>query len=577
MAETFLFGLAEWSLRAAALAGTVGALLWMLRVKDVHARLTAWTIVLAASLMMPVAIPLMPRFSVTVPRLPGHQRSRPAIAPLALPLQVRNTHFADSPGEANRPAWTDLAAGTWLIVALAMLFRLAIGLRLSARMVRGSRLVEDGVRESDWVRVPVTVGIIRPVIVLPADWREWPASKLNAVLAHERGHVSRRDPLRQFAASIYRSAAWFHPLSWWLRDRLAELAEEASDDVAIAASEDREKYAEMLLSFIERTPQRVEWEGVTMANRRTRMLRIDRVLDHTRRLSRPSSRAAAALVVAALPLIYVSTATQPVLAQDPAATPAPQDAIDSKTMCGGNPMFAKWANEDVAYIITREERAALGRLNTQPECSMFVEQFWLRRDPTPSTPQNEFKDEHYRRIAYANAHFASARNPGWRTDRGRVYITYGPPDEIEFHPKGGDQGRADPFDQWLYHHVDAASHDILFDFVDTSRDNEFRLAFMGGLADKREAGGPVVFGPIGQLYVQVNIDRTLFITTPVRGASAPVYGKILDRTGALIQTFEDLTHAAMYGKQISKPLPAGQYTLNLKVGLENRSIVFEVK
>jgi GWxTD domain-containing protein len=226
--------------------------------------------------------------------------------------------------------------------------------------------------------------------------------------------------------------------------------------------------------------------------------------------------------------------------------------------------------EDVAYIITDQERAAFVHLNSAPECSMFVEQFWLRREP-------DFKAEHYRRIAYANAHFASARNAGWQTDRARVYITYGPPDEIEFHPRGGDQGHADPFAQWLYHHVDAQSRDILFEFVDAARDSEFRLAFMGGVTDKREIGGPVVFGPIGQLYVQVNNDRTLFITTPVRGASATVNGKILDRAGALIQTFEDLTQASMYGRQISNPLPAGQYTLQLNVGPENRSIVFEVK
>ena len=97
--------------------------------------------------------------------------------------------------------------------------------------------------------------------------------------------------------------------------------------------------------------------------------------------------------------------------------------------------YKKWLNEDVVYIITDEERAAFKRLQTDEEREQFIEQFWLRRDPTPDTVENEFKEEHYRRIAYANEHYASGI-PGWKTDRGRIYIMYGPPDEIESHPSG---------------------------------------------------------------------------------------------------------------------------------------------
>src|ERR1700682_5803399 len=94
--------------------------------------------------------------------------------------------------------------------------------------------------------------------------------------------------------------------------------------------------------------------------------------------------------------------------------------------------YRKWLNEDVAYIITDEERTAFKRLQTDEEREQFIENFWLRRDPTPDTMENEFKEEHYRRIAYANETFASGI-PGWKTDRGRMYITYGPPDEKESH------------------------------------------------------------------------------------------------------------------------------------------------
>jgi GWxTD domain-containing protein len=102
--------------------------------------------------------------------------------------------------------------------------------------------------------------------------------------------------------------------------------------------------------------------------------------------------------------------------------------------------YKKWLNEDVAYIITDEERTAFKRLQTDEEREQFIEQFWLRRDPTPDTVENEFKEEHYRRIAYANDHYASGI-PGWKTDRGRIYIMYGPPDENESHPSGGTYER----------------------------------------------------------------------------------------------------------------------------------------
>src|SRR5579862_518430 len=105
--------------------------------------------------------------------------------------------------------------------------------------------------------------------------------------------------------------------------------------------------------------------------------------------------------------------------------------------------WKKWLDNDVTYIITDEERKAFKRLNTDEEREQFVEQFWLRRDPTPDTIENEYKEEHYRRIAYANERYASGI-PGWKTDRGRIYIMYGPADEVESHPSGGTYER--PFE-----------------------------------------------------------------------------------------------------------------------------------
>src|SRR5438874_10060432 len=97
--------------------------------------------------------------------------------------------------------------------------------------------------------------------------------------------------------------------------------------------------------------------------------------------------------------------------------------------------YKKWLDEDVSYIITDEERAAFKQLSNDEERDNFIEAFWQRRDPTPDTEENEFKEEHYQRIAYANEHFA-AGVPGWRTDRGRIYIVFGKADEVESHPSG---------------------------------------------------------------------------------------------------------------------------------------------
>jgi GWxTD domain-containing protein len=146
--------------------------------------------------------------------------------------------------------------------------------------------------------------------------------------------------------------------------------------------------------------------------------------------------------------------------------------------------YRKWLNEDVAYIITDEERKAFKRLSTDDERENFIEAFWLRRDPTPDTEENEYKEEHYRRIAYANDHFASGI-PGWKTDRGRIYIVYGPPDEIDDHSSGGTYDRpieegggttsTFPFVDWTYRYIEGVGTNIKIEFVDTTMSGEFRM------------------------------------------------------------------------------------------------------
>ncbi|HEV2400311.1 MAG TPA: GWxTD domain-containing protein [Candidatus Sulfotelmatobacter sp.] len=146
--------------------------------------------------------------------------------------------------------------------------------------------------------------------------------------------------------------------------------------------------------------------------------------------------------------------------------------------------YKKWLDEDVVYIITDEERAAFKQLSNDEERDNFIEAFWQRRDPTPDTEENEFKEEHYQRIAYANEHFA-AGVPGWKTDRGRIYIVFGKPDEIESHPSGGtyerpmEEGGGEtstfPFEDWRYRYIEGIGQEVIIEFVDNCMCGEYHM------------------------------------------------------------------------------------------------------
>jgi len=154
--------------------------------------------------------------------------------------------------------------------------------------------------------------------------------------------------------------------------------------------------------------------------------------------------------------------------------------------------YKKWLDEDVVYIISPEERSAFKQLSNDEERDNFIEAFWQRRDPTPDTPENEFKEDHYRRIAYANEHFA-AGIPGWKSDRGRMYIMYGQPDEIESHPSGGtyerpfDEGGGEtstyPFEDWRYRYIEGIGDQIIIEFVDTCMCGDYHMTLDRGEKD----------------------------------------------------------------------------------------------
>ncbi len=191
---------------------------------------------------------------------------------------------------------------------------------------------------------------------------------------------------------------------------------------------------------------------------------------------------AGALVCAPTSLAQASPQNQPAKSD--------KDAVKQKTKKDKdlfkelNPQYQKWLNEDVIYIVTPEERSTFLRLQTNEEREQFIEQFWQRRNPDPDSVENTFKEEHYRRIAYTNEHFASGV-PGWKTDRGKIYIMWGPPDEIESHPSGGSYDRPAnegggetstyPFEDWRYRYLEGIGNDVNIEFVDPSMTGEFRL------------------------------------------------------------------------------------------------------
>ncbi len=146
--------------------------------------------------------------------------------------------------------------------------------------------------------------------------------------------------------------------------------------------------------------------------------------------------------------------------------------------------YKKWVNEDVHWIITDEELKAFKSLSNDEERDNFIEQFWLRRNPNPDSPENEFREEHYRRIAYANEHFAAGK-PGWKTDRGHIYISFGKPDSIDSHPSGGaydrpmDEGGGQtstfPFEVWHYRYLEGIGDNIDLEFVDTCMCGDYHM------------------------------------------------------------------------------------------------------
>ncbi len=216
--------------------------------------------------------------------------------------------------------------------------------------------------------------------------------------------------------------------------------------------------------------------------------------------------------------------------------------------------YKTWLNQDVAYIITDQERKAFLNLSNDEEREAFIEQFWQRRNPNPDSPDNEFREEHYRRIAYANEHYAAGK-PGWKTDRGHIYIAFGAPDSIDSHPAGGpytrpvDEGGGEtatfPFEVWHYRYLEGIGENIDIEFVDTcmcgdyhftiDRGEKDALAHVPGMgatqweemgmakkADRFKGGfetlgtGPLASGEASKEFDRIELASKLFAPPPIK-------------------------------------------------------------
>jgi len=352
--------LAEWALRSSILILSGALLLWLARVKDPSIRLAAWTAMLCGSLAIPLLTAALPKMPLAVMRAAA-ATSIPAAESHVVVYESAPVHKVSRQEAAKRVDWPRAAVLLYVLVAGTFLLRLCAGLAMGRRLLRGSRAtgrVTEGIeiRESDRVASPVTLGIAHSAIVLPVDWRQWESTKLEAVLAHERSHILRNDPAVQLFSAIHRALVWHSPLSWFLHRSIVRLAEEASDDAAVAAACDRASYAEILMAFMQRGVRGAGWHGVAMARYDRPDKRIHRILDGTA-LSRGVTRwSVAAILAFGSPLAYVVAAAHPQAKPAVAAT-TPAQAAATPARPGQSPT----ATAAPAQATTPRQSAAIRR------------------------------------------------------------------------------------------------------------------------------------------------------------------------------------------------------------------------
>jgi len=343
--------------------------------------------------------------------------------------------------------------------------------RLSARL-RVSKPVQ--LLESCWAEVPMVVGHIRPVILMPIGLLAGlPPGQIEAILLHELAHIRRYDYLVNVMQRAAECLLFYHPAAWWISRVIRAERENCCDDVVVATNGDAQQYAIALTALAE-----IRWSSGTPAIAGTGGSLVKRI----RRLLYPKTAsgvwaplfAAAVLIITAVATFAAWPAKPP---QQNLASAQPQKSRSEASS------YENWPKQEVAYIITDQERTAFKQLTTDEEREKFIEQFWERRNPNPGSPVNRFKEEYYSRVALANKVFACDRR-GWRTDRGYVLIAYGPPDRVWSGIYGPAPGPHVPYgiEVWTYRHVPGVGDNLSVQFMDTTGKGDYELR--GGQSDE---------------------------------------------------------------------------------------------
>jgi bla regulator protein blaR1 len=364
-----LVALATAAVRILALSGVAGLGLTAFRVKSTSVRLITWTAVLYAALAMPFLERMLPSLPFSAPAFLHYDDGarRPAVndgkvsPSIAVgPIDYRSTPRSSATLTALSPVpftgfeshairWNVVAIVIYVSIAFFLFARLLVGMVFGLRLQRASQIIGEtritarigsrarGARlsvapqaaESELISVPVTMGVLRPVISLPADWRDWDDAKLDAIIAHEVSHVARRDTLTQRLLLLHCAIFWFSPLAWWLNRHLFDLMEQASDEAALAGGANLATYAETLLGFFEALqggPRRVWWQGMSMASagraERQAEERIERILTWRGTAAMKFKKSITFMLVAlAVPLVYVTASAHPADRSEDSPTP----------------------------------------------------------------------------------------------------------------------------------------------------------------------------------------------------------------------------------------------------------------
>ena len=327
--------LASAAIRALALGLIAFAGLLLFRIQSSAARHAAWTVVLAGMLlqiplgMVAPTVPLKragctcPLRAIDIallPTLPVPFQPRMMESPRISAPSVQTPAPASHTRTTSKRAWVPSSGtltGVYLAISLLLFARMVLGSWSLRRILRDARPIPNlgpGIFEAVSFVVPGSVGCFRARILLPPAWKDWDAAKLQAVLAHERAHIRRRDCLIQVASHVNVCIFWFHPLAWWMERELARLAEEACDDVAVSGTEDREEYAAALVDIARAAATDggvLNWRVISMAKESNVTRRVNRILDAGLPVPKPFGRLAwMTLLACSLPVIYLSAAVK---------------------------------------------------------------------------------------------------------------------------------------------------------------------------------------------------------------------------------------------------------------------------